>query len=367
MWAQSVTHSRQNDSVSASASSASVRSGERLVRRVPRQHERDAIAGGDLEVGDGVEVPADQLDRGREEERVGPGDGEQAVLAPADPRDDRAVVEPDAQAHLHRDGSLDALDDAHDVRRLAARRHEVDQPDGAVLARELGLEDQRVVAVPAPGRRDLAAGLSHHRPFSSLPRSAAKHAPESKRGKQQPVDAAVPRDERGGLQVADEAVVLDPCGHAERLLPLGLGRRESARACGRPASLERFGARRRRDGWDVRPRLLVLVGVGHEDTPETAERLAARDRPAADLPRRGGPLRPLASRHGRRGPRRQPVHAPREIQRKGTGRASPTRRHRSRRSRSSRRSPRLSASSASRCRRACSVRVWRSSSSTTAR
>ena len=65
--------------------------GRRLVRRVPREDERHALARVDVELGDGVEVPADELDRRREEERVGPGDGEQR---PRSRRRTQGTIEP---------------------------------------------------------------------------------------------------------------------------------------------------------------------------------------------------------------------------------------------------------------------------------
>ena len=140
----------------SSACSASICVGRRPVRRVPREHER--ARGRPAATSNSATVwkfrPTSSTGVARKS-ASGPATASRPSLAPPHPRDDRAVVEPDAQAHLHRDGSLDALDDAHDVRRLAARRHEVDQPDAAVVARELGLEDQRVVAVAAAGRRDL--------------------------------------------------------------------------------------------------------------------------------------------------------------------------------------------------------------------
>ena len=177
------------------------------------QHERDAVAGRDVELSFGVEVSADELDGRREEERVRPCDGEQPFVAPPHPRDDRAVVEPDAQTHPHRDGPLDALDDAHDIRRLPTRRHEVDQADQAVLAHEFCLEDERVVSVSAPGGSDLARG--HERPPAVLlaPEKRGEAGARVEAWEAEPVDAAVSRHERRRLQVADEAVILDPCGH----------------------------------------------------------------------------------------------------------------------------------------------------------
>ena len=132
--------------------------GQILVGRKPGQDERHAVAGGDVELGLGVEIPADEVDRRREEERIRARHRVEALVSPAHPGDDRAVVEPDAHTHLHRDRPLDALDDAHDVRRLPARGHEIDQAHDAVVAGELRLEDKRVAAVPPLRRRDVRRG-----------------------------------------------------------------------------------------------------------------------------------------------------------------------------------------------------------------
>ena len=126
-----------------------------------------------------------QLDGRAEAERVGAGDRDPRVVDAAHPRHDLAEVEADHELRAHRHDPLDALDDPDDVRGLAARRHEVDRAD-APSARLVGrLEHERVAPV---GRRAGAsaptAGASTQRPWSGVPRSDAKHAPESKRGKQ---------------------------------------------------------------------------------------------------------------------------------------------------------------------------------------
>lgn len=51
-----------------------------------------------------------------------------------------------------------------------------------------------------------------HMPAFSSDSSAAKHAGESNRDRQQPVDAAVPVHGYRGAQVTEQGVVLDPCG-----------------------------------------------------------------------------------------------------------------------------------------------------------
>ena len=59
------------------------------------------------------------------------------------------------------------------------------------------------------GRADRATGAIFQNPFSSLPRSAAKHASESKRGRQsQSIDPSS-ADERSALAVTEQRIVLD--------------------------------------------------------------------------------------------------------------------------------------------------------------
>src|SRR2546427_671690 len=67
--------------------------------------------------------------------------------------DDSPVVEADRQLRAEMDAALDSLDDAHDVGRLAARRHEVeDTRDRAVLRLPDRLEDERVVEIATRAR-----------------------------------------------------------------------------------------------------------------------------------------------------------------------------------------------------------------------
>src|SRR5215218_2752372 len=58
-----------------------------------------------------------------------------------------AVIEPEPQLGAHRDRAADAFHDAYDVRRLVARRHEIDHPDRSTGGGPLGLQDQGVAAV----------------------------------------------------------------------------------------------------------------------------------------------------------------------------------------------------------------------------
>ena len=104
-----------------------------------------------------------------------------------------------------------ALDDADEVGIVLPRRHEVDRASrcrsrssNSVSSTSVSSRYRRCVAtIVAAGREQPAPVRARRRA------SAAKHAGESKRGKTEPVDRAVAADERGGLRVADQRVVLD--------------------------------------------------------------------------------------------------------------------------------------------------------------
>ena len=59
----------------------------------------------------------------------------------------------------------------------------------------------------------------------------------------------------------------------------------------------------------IGPGLLVLLGVGHDDDEATADALARRIGELRIFEDDDGSDEPLAARRGRRGARRQPVHA----------------------------------------------------------
>ena len=75
------------------------------------------------------------------------------------------------------------FDDQNDVGIFTARRHEIDQADGAALGFDFGFQNQRVVTVSAPGFLGFFLGEKPPARFP-LPSSEAKHAGESNRGRQ---------------------------------------------------------------------------------------------------------------------------------------------------------------------------------------
>src|SRR4029077_699968 len=105
------------------------RLGHVLVRWEPREDEGNALTLVDEDLRDRPHVLAACLDGGPEAEGVGPGEGHAGVLLMrplAHPGDDRPVVEADRYLGTEVDAPFDALDDAHEIRGLATRRHEVD-------------------------------------------------------------------------------------------------------------------------------------------------------------------------------------------------------------------------------------------------
>ena len=142
-----------------------------------------------------------------EAEAVGAGDRDASVIDAPHPRDDVPVVEADDELRAHLHAAPDALDDAHDVRRTVARRHEVVDAHGAVVVLPRRLEDEGVTAVSTRRR---AAGRRREQPAAVLgvteQRGEAGAGVEA--GEAEPVDRTAAFDEGGGLQVADHRVVL---------------------------------------------------------------------------------------------------------------------------------------------------------------
>ena len=134
-----------------------------LVRRVPGEREGHAVPGAHGEVGDGPERLPPERDRRPQAEGVVAPDRADPVLLPAHPGHPGSVVGPEDELRPHGHGAPPALDEPHHRGGRPADRHAVDQRDGALVGLELGLEDQRALAVaPADGahgarRRDQPA------------------------------------------------------------------------------------------------------------------------------------------------------------------------------------------------------------------
>src|SRR5947208_2174640 len=99
----------------------------------PSSHVRHARAGAERDHGYRCHVLAGHLDGRAEAERVGSRDRDARVVGTPYPRDDVPEVEADHELGAHRHPAVEPLDDADDVRRFAARRHEVDRAYGSFL------------------------------------------------------------------------------------------------------------------------------------------------------------------------------------------------------------------------------------------
>ncbi len=179
------------------------RPGQLRVRRIPGEHERDALTRLEHELGHGRQVLAVHLDRRAQAQAVGPGDRDARVVDLAHPGDDRAEVEPDHELRAHRHAAVQSLHDPHDVGRLATRRHEVDRADAALAGLVHGLEDQRVVAVASRRADDIARGREEPAAVLRPPEQRREAGARVEPGEAAPVDRPGSTDERGGLQVAE--------------------------------------------------------------------------------------------------------------------------------------------------------------------
>ena len=102
------------------------------------------------------------------------------------------------------------LDDPHDVRGLAARRHEVDRADDALGGLVGRLEHERVAPVCARARVSARRGREHPAAVVGRPEQRREARARVEAREAAPVDRPLAVDQRGGLQVADQGVVLDP-------------------------------------------------------------------------------------------------------------------------------------------------------------
>ena len=192
------------------------RLGHGIVGELVGEGELRGLALGDGELADGPHVLAAQGYLGPQHHHVGTRDGAHGLLVdPRHPGDDRAVVEADHQLRPHLDPTASADDETDQVRGVAAERHEVDERDGTFGGLEVGLEDQRVVAVAAAdargrlGRGDQPAAVLG--PAEQGREAGARVEP----GPAQPVDGAVAANQGRRLAVPDQRVVLDAQRHGD--------------------------------------------------------------------------------------------------------------------------------------------------------
>src|SRR5262249_33773279 len=135
-----------------------------------------------------------------------------------DPRDVAAEAEADDELHPHRDATADAAHQPHDVRRLAARWHEINEVDGAVVSLETRFQDEGVAAVAARGAPDRAGGRDQPTAIPAVAKDSGKAGIGIESRPAQPVDRAVAADERGRLTITDQPVIFDPAGQSISLV-----------------------------------------------------------------------------------------------------------------------------------------------------
>ena len=212
----------------------------RVVLRVrPRlvallEDERRALALIEGEGGADACLRALERDASRERQRQIGRREDRAVVGDGDVRLRAAVVEARLDLGLEVQRALDAEHPAHEplvVRPLLAvvDRHEVDHLADAVLAEETGDEDVRVRHVELLRRPLALDGREAEEAAALRVEDRAEHAGRVEAAVAVPVDRAVSADERGRVQVADDAVLRDrqvvvsrSVGHAA-ILRLGSG------------------------------------------------------------------------------------------------------------------------------------------------
>ena len=207
--------------------------------RRPVQSEACFLSSPDREIAQRAETFAARRDLRIEQEPVGTRDElNPPVLLFRDPRNDGAVVEAHDELHPHCDLALQSADDANQVGSAVPSRHEIRETYGAMFSAKHRFENERVAQVSA---RDADVTLlRRYQPSPVLgfakQRAEARAAVEA--GQAQPVDRAVASNEREGLAIADDGVILDTAWHQGSD---NAGERDTVSSCegslGRAASL----------------------------------------------------------------------------------------------------------------------------------
>ena len=162
------------------------------------------------ELSDRAHVLAAVLDRCAEGQRVRAGDRDAGVRDPPHPGNRPAVVEANDELGDHVDVAAHALDDAHDVRRFPTRRHEVQHANRARVRLPFRFEHERAGAVAAAALPCVTARRDDPAAMVGVTEDGGEARAGVEARKARPVDRAVTADECRRLQVADQAVVLDP-------------------------------------------------------------------------------------------------------------------------------------------------------------
>ena len=153
------------------------------------------------------------MHRRPQRDHVGPGNGaERAVFQSGYPWDHGAVAEPQNKLGVHRQLAARSDDELHDLRAVAAERHEIDKrrrPGGGL---ELDFEHQRVRTIAARDARFLTRRYEPVAVFSGAEQRSEAHFRIETRPAR-PIDRSVTRDKRSASAIADQRIVFDGCGH----------------------------------------------------------------------------------------------------------------------------------------------------------
>jgi hypothetical protein len=181
------------------------------VRGKPGQRERHPLTGADFEGRHYGRVLAEGRNRCPQHERVRTGGRDVCIIERAQRRYDPPVAEPDHQLGANGDATRDSFDDPHDLRRLAARGHKVDDADLPLARLPLGLEHERSFAIAAPRLALLRRG-DEPATVCAVAEQRREAGVGVKTREAAPVDGPLAVDERRRLQVGKKRVILDqPC------------------------------------------------------------------------------------------------------------------------------------------------------------
>src|SRR5580704_9643998 len=100
----------------------------------------------------GLHVFADERHVRKQTNHIRPGDGREPTIDLPNPWHHGSVVKSKHEIQLHRDLAANSTHYAHNLGILLARRHEVDQRNGACLRFEFSFENERSVSVLATNR-----------------------------------------------------------------------------------------------------------------------------------------------------------------------------------------------------------------------
>jgi hypothetical protein len=141
------------------------------------------------------------------------GDEREPAVVGLDPRQIEAVTKARCQVEIHRHLTGEPLDDSnHHL--LAAERHEVDETNGAILAGDLGFEDERVRAIAPLYRAHLSDGSQRPLAVLFVPEQRREARVRIEARNAHPFDGSMALDERARASTTNHRVVFNLRRHA---------------------------------------------------------------------------------------------------------------------------------------------------------